>query len=52
VVFQHGYWGLYLFTVRKINKLLPLEKSLGPGRNLWINNQSDGIWIRDTDYGM
>jgi hypothetical protein len=36
--------GLKTFAI-KINLLRELLKSLGPGRILWINDPSYGIWI-------
>jgi hypothetical protein len=36
----------------KINMLRKTQYNLGSGKIFWINYPSDGIWIRDLDYGM
>jgi hypothetical protein len=36
--------GLTTLHLKKINLFSKSLKSLGPGRILWINDPSDGIW--------
>jgi hypothetical protein len=42
-----------LKTLHRKNKFVTkATKSLGPGRILWMNDPSEGIWTRDLEHGI